>query len=46
VSGPIATSLLTPAPKAGLDSTEYLALLRALCVLVGLVLATTDASAA
>ncbi len=34
------TSLLT-APRAGLDSNEYLALLGALGVLVGLALATT-----
>ena len=40
------TSLLTPAPRAGLDPTEYLALLGALGVLVGLALATTDASPA
>lgn len=39
------TSLLTPAPHAGLDPTEYLALLGALGVLVGLALATSDANA-
>lgn len=40
------TSLLTPAPRAGLEGSEYLALLRALGVLVGLALATTADSAA
>ena len=35
------TSLLTPAPRAGLDGNEYLALLGALGVLVGLAHATT-----
>jgi hypothetical protein len=44
--GTALTSLLAPAPRAGLDPTEYLALLGALGVLVGLALATTDASAA
>jgi hypothetical protein len=39
------TSLLTPTPRAGLDPNEYLALLGALGVLVGLALATADASA-
>jgi len=40
------TSLLTPAPRDGLDSNEYLALLGALGVLVGLALASTGESAA
>ena len=43
--GTALTSLLTPAPKAGLDANEYLALLGALGVLVGLALATTAESA-
>src|SRR5262249_3386251 len=38
------TSLLTAAPRAGLNSNEYLALV-ALGVLVGLALATTNGSA-
>ncbi len=44
--GKALTSLLTPAPRAGLESTEYLALLGALGVLVGLAMASTAASAA
>jgi hypothetical protein len=40
------TSLLVPAPRAGLDSNEYLALLGALGVLAGLALASASASAA
>ncbi len=39
------TSLLTPAPRAGLDPNEYLGLLGALGVLAGVALATTDAHA-
>lgn len=35
------TSLLTPTPRAGLDSTEYIALMGALGVLVGLALASS-----
>ena len=35
------TSLLLPAPRAGFDPNEYLALLGALGVLVGLALATS-----
>ncbi len=43
--GTALTSLLTPAPRAGLDPNEYLALVGALGVLVGLALATTAESA-
>ncbi len=39
------TSLLTPTPRAGLNGDEYLSLVGALGVLVGLALATTDESA-
>ncbi len=39
------TSLLTPAPRAGLDSSAYLALMGALGVLVGLAMATTAENA-
>jgi hypothetical protein len=38
------TSLLTPTPRAGLDSNEYLALMGALGVLVGLALASAAES--
>jgi len=38
------TSLLMPAPRANLDSNEYLALLGALGVLVGLALATANSA--
>ncbi len=44
--GKALTSLLTPSPRAGLDRDEYLALLGALGILVGLALATTDQRAA
>ncbi len=40
------SSLLLPAPRAGLDGNEYLALMGALGVLVGLALASSGASAA
>ena len=43
--GKALTSLLRPAPQANLEQSEYLALLGALGVLVGLALATTEASA-
>ena len=43
--GTALTSLLTPAPRAGLDANEYLALLGALGVLVGLAVATSAESA-
>src|SRR5712692_1949445 len=36
------TSLLTPAPRAGMDSTQYVALTGALGVLVGLAVASSD----
>jgi hypothetical protein len=42
--GTALTSLLIPAPRAGLDSNEYLALLGALGVLVGLAGATSAES--
>jgi len=42
--GSALTSLLLPAPRAGLESNEYLALLGALGVLVGLALASSEAS--
>lgn len=38
---PQASSLLLPAPRASFDPNEYLALLGALGVLVGVALATT-----
>jgi len=44
--GKALTSLLSPAPRAGLDANEYLALLGALGVLVGVALATTAEPAA
>ena len=43
--GKALTKLLRPAPQANLEQSEYLALLGALGVLVGLALATTEASA-
>jgi hypothetical protein len=39
-------TLLTPTPRAGLDRDEYLALLGALGVLVGLALATSPENTA
>jgi hypothetical protein len=43
--GKALTELLRPAPQAHLEQSEYLALLGALGVLVGLALATSEASA-